>query len=1378
MASLYQLLCILLLSSTSLIESAPTEPSGSCLSCEKLVQFSRKLSDSLKNHEVRKNVAKWCVDSNLGDNLAMCDFVLNNTESVLSKVDSNRFCFGIEACHSHHLPPLIETDAGNSPIECEFCLNTLTHIKEIVSSPATANEIKSVLSTGCESLKELKDECLKLIDEELDSIFKFIRESFDPKQLCIETHSCPSRKFNIPSIDNKLPELTDFVNIVPPSLSTPVVLQKGPVAVSTTPQCLVCHLIFKIIGKELEKNSTVEEIEKLLDDVCSKIFKDESKATECQERVDKYAKQIIDLASSGASAEVACLIIGACDVGETSGKIIKNPVAKPKASLECELCKKLFEYLYNFLGGDRAQEAIEKALDKVCDKVFSGAQSSTCEKYVNTYTPVITEIIIKTTNPDEACSLFKLCDASIESAETNTPLITFVSKSIPKTGSSSICDVCKADLKANLVQIQSVRSYYGPRLDSTCRSLQQSKDFCSSYQKTINATFDILEKNSDPITACTFFGACSSGIRTGKSVFTGERENSITANSDQNSVNQNVEGVKGVICSECKAITRYIEEQVSDYKTEEEIAEFIKNDVCGRLPNPELKEACKSIMAEYGDTFIYKIALKIFDPEMVCSKEFRVCPSLSSMDDKSEIEIVNDAVGSTCNLCVDMVSKMESLEPSSNLTSNGLVSQICTQFNSQESIEKCKIMYDAFGAHFAQMINFDSPQKICSSVDICYNNENVHLLGGQKCTFGPAYWCHTSDHANACKAMNYCKKKVWKAIEEKDVKDTPQCVLCHLLLNIVDKELEKNSTVEEIESILDNACSKIYKDHVKLTECKDRVEKYTKSFIDLATQGVAPEVACIIFGFCQAGEDTQGVACLRNEKISCPLCKEVVEKVYASLSENKTREEIDQALENACNLMPETQKQACLVYVKVYDEKLAQLIAEAADADEVCRKIGLCSEQADEIVESKTAPDPECILCKRVFEYIYSYLQENRTQGAIEEALDKVCDDIFPVSRKKSCRKFVDTYTSQIIDIVLQTTDPNEACVLLGMCKQSTKYSAEIDEVEEIVEIVPLTRLGPKAKPLGNSADDCVKCYKNTAAISTIFDDEISSLSAVITNACAEYLKDDAKCKNYMATYFDQALSALDKETNVEYICQNVLQICPPDTVERENSIEREMTDRNEIEVEGRPRVICAECELFAKFIQSRIYNYKTEEEITNFIKNDVCSNFITEGLRDSCRSFINEYGDSIIQMIALKVFDPQTICSKELRLCSSNEFDFIDKKVEETCKLCIEMVSKMESQSNPDSKSICSQYQSDEKNQKCQSIYGAFGGHFSSMIAFDSAEKICEVVDLCYSISNHHLLGGQKCSFGPTYWCNTKAHADACNASDYCRKKVWMPIE
>ncbi|XP_053206950.1 prosaposin-like [Panonychus citri] len=414
--------------------------------------------------------------------------------------------------------------------------------------------------------------------------------------------------------------------------------------------------------------------------------------------------------------------------------------------------------------------------------------------------------------------------------------------------------------------------------------------------------------------------------------------------------------------------------------------------------------------------------------------------------------------------------------------------------------------------------------------------------------------------------------------------------------------------------------------------------------------------------------------------------------------------------------------------------------------------LGTCTDN-DEVVTSPPAEqeetvDPECMLCKRVFEQIYAYLQENRTQEAIEDALDKVCDELFPSSKKKSCRKFIDSYTAQIIDIVLQTTDPKEACIILGVCKprKQVEYSSDSrEEVEEIVEVIPLTLLGPKAEKMKKmtSKDECDRC------------DRILSI---------------------IGKYFpDQTLTKEDEKMS-----------------EKNNSTRNNSVELNH-EVEGKPRLACAECLVFAKEIQTKLYDHKTEEEVTKFITNGLCLHFPNKEIKESCKYFVTEYGESAMQMIALKIFDPHTFCSKELRVCSkvqssheseiespSSEFDFIDKKIEETCSLCVDMIQKMESQKDGDekAKTICSQYKQTEKNAKCIDIADAFGKHFEKMIGFDSAEKICKTVDLCYTSAHSHLLGGQKCSFGPSYWCNTKAHADACKAVDFCRKKVWIPIE
>lgn len=42
---------------------------------------------------------------------------------------------------------------------------------------------------------------------------------------------------------------------------------------------------------------------------------------------------------------------------------------------------------------------------------------------------------------------------------------------------------------------------------------------------------------------------------------------------------------------------------------------------------------------------------------------------------------------------------------------------------------------------------------------------------------------------------------------------------------------------------------------------------------------------------------------------------------------------------------------------------------------------------------------------------------------------------------------------------------------------------------------------------------------------------------------------------------------------------------------------------------------------------------------------------------------------------------------------------------------------------------------------------------------------KTCQSLHLCKPpAGNVQLLGGKQCTWGPSYWCNSLEHADACN--------------
>jgi hypothetical protein len=95
-------------------------------------------------------------------------------------------------------------------------------------------------------------------------------------------------------------------------------------------------------------------------------------------------------------------------------------------------------------------------------------------------------------------------------------------------------------------------------------------------------------------------------------------------------------------------------------------------------------------------------------------------------------------------------------------------------------------------------MNLESPQQVCTLIGLCSASKSslasvpmallkpakrigaaaaspsgvegeapevkqkVQLLGENECSWGPAYWCASRENADRCKAVEHCKKNVWK----------------------------------------------------------------------------------------------------------------------------------------------------------------------------------------------------------------------------------------------------------------------------------------------------------------------------------------------------------------------------------------------------------------------------------------------------------------------------------------------------------------------------------------------------------------------------------------------------------------------------------------
>lgn len=68
----------------------------------------------------------------------------------------------------------------------------------------------------------------------------------------------------------------------------------------------------------------------------------------------------------------------------------------------------------------------------------------------------------------------------------------------------------------------------------------------------------------------------------------------------------------------------------------------------------------------------------------------------------------------------------------------------------------------------------------------------------------------------------------------------------------------------------------------------------------------------------------------------------------------------------------------------------------------------------------------------------------------------------------------------------------------------------------------------------------------------------------------------------------------------------------------------------------------------------------------------------------------------------------------------------------------------------------------------QCRDMVEVYGPYLANLLAEVLVpRKVCEELHACQREEGQHsLLGGKKCSYGPSYWCQTQIHAAACNVS------------
>ena len=202
---------------------------------------------------------------------------------------------------------------------------------------------------------------------------------------------------------------------------------------------------------------------------------------------------------------------------------------------------------------------------------------------------------------------------------------------------------------------------------------------------------------------------------------------------------------------------------------------------------------------------------------------------------------------------------------------------------------------------------------------------------------------------------------------------------------------------------------------------------------------------------------------LSVNSIECALCKYVVSYIDNIIQNNKSEAAIEAALDKVCSIVPHAVKAECDQFVKNYGPLLVQLIEQYTTPDEVCQALKLCTQNTKEIppgmsyiliifslnfivfiylVETEKSIDNpvECSICKYVVGYVDAVIQTNKSEAAIDAALEKVCT-ILPHSLNRTCYQFVDAYGPVLVELIAKYATADEVCDALKLCNNGTVIS-------------------------------------------------------------------------------------------------------------------------------------------------------------------------------------------------------------------------------------------------------------------------------------------------------------------------------------------------
>ncbi|XP_012881040.1 PREDICTED: prosaposin [Dipodomys ordii] len=488
------------------------------------------------------------------------------------------------------------------------------------------------------------------------------------------------------------------------------------------------------------------------------------------------ASPIPDLTTcSGGSAVLCQNLKTAVDCGAV--KHCQQMVwSKPTVnSLPCNICIQVITAADNMLKENNTEEEILGYLEKMCDWLPNPNFSSKCKETVESYLPVILDLIKQEIVRGDGANRLFFSVPPAQSRIIEMKSVFMVDNSCQVFNRcfehDRKCFCCMSKLDADSLQIMAADpENWKQSLDCSFRSLGGSR---------CRLCLMVLCSFQQPKEICVLVGFCDEVKAVPMQTLIPAKvaaESVLPALELVETVEEElIQAQAGVFCKACEFVVKQMDKLIENNITEEEVFKSL-NVTCSLLP-ATVSSVCHEMVDVYGPS-VWSILEHEISPELVC-QELNLCSSDKERMGKigrlglpqppklpklsaSPARVTQLKKGGFCEVCKKLISYLEH-----NLEKNSTKEEILAALEKGCSFlpDPYKNQCDEFVTEYEPvlveiLVEVMDPSFVCTKIGACSSARKL-LLGTEKCVWGPGYWCQNMETAAQCNAVDHCKRHVW-----------------------------------------------------------------------------------------------------------------------------------------------------------------------------------------------------------------------------------------------------------------------------------------------------------------------------------------------------------------------------------------------------------------------------------------------------------------------------------------------------------------------------------------------------------------------------------------------------------------------------------------